>query len=145
MKNCLIELSNNSSSKKFSEEFIFKNISKLPKQLAFPLKVEFENINLGIFKQNEKVVFSNKICISQQLNTKVILTHSSNIKSVKTSNIVKNNNFLSVQNNVKNFNNKEQISSRTITSEFPAVNDNTNNNLKNNFMNNFIKKNFKKG
>ena len=112
--------------------------------LAFPLKVEFENINLGIFKQNEKVVFSNKICISQQLNTKVILTHSSNIKSVKTSNIVKNNNFLSVQNNVKNFNNKEQISSRTITSEFPAVNDNTNNNLKNNFMNNFIKKNFKK-
>ena len=47
--------------------------------------------------------------------TKKRTTPPARNKSVKTSNIVKNNNFLSVQNNVKNFNNKEQISSRTIT------------------------------
>ena len=60
MKNSVLELSSNDSQQKVTEEVVMKYISNLPKNLAFPTKVEYENINLSLDKINDKISNSDR-------------------------------------------------------------------------------------
>ena len=107
MKNSMMEFSSYGSEQKFSEEFLVKYLSSLPKNLAFPLKLEHENINLALQKTKESVNYN---VDSTRVNTSSIavgnyvgkLTESSNAIGKNVRNSIKTNNYINNSTNTKN-------------------------------------------
>ncbi len=111
MKNNLLELSSSDSQQKFTEDFVSKYISNLPKHLAFPSKVEYENINLCLDRNNEKTSISERINLTPTSSN--VANNNSNVnraslieynigKNLRSS--VKRNNFIDISTKYRNLN-----------------------------------------